>query len=213
MGLVKLCLLFLVLFLVSATNSIATGPMESGIYKIDQTQFDDSAAQDKPDSQPLVKSSGSYTFAISESVMDFGQITPTNPLTRKNIVNINSNERYFLKTYENHQLASSQGETIPDTTCDGGNCTEQTPDIWKSVISYGFGFNCQSDKNNCDEDFLSDNSFSQFANKSRNEPYNSLLSGASGANQLELTYKLNISSQQKPATYSNTVTLLLLPSY
>lgn len=207
-----LFLLFLLALIAFSNQVYAQTPMEGGYYKIEQTQVDDQTNQDSVSPPKDVKSYGSYSFEISESLIDFGQITPTNPLTRKNTVKIDSDRGYFLKAYENHQLISSQGETIPDTTCDSGSCTEKTSDVWKSTLTYGFGFNCKG-SNSCGQDYLTDDTFSQFANKSRNETYNTLSSGSKGSNKINLTYKLNISSMQRPGSYSNTITMIYLPEY
>lgn len=187
--------------------------MRGGLYKIDPGSSDLQVVEQEKDNS-VVKTYGSYSFGISESLIDFGKIVPTNPLIRKNIINLNSSKtNYFLKAYENHQLLSPKSGVVADTTCDSGTCSEQTSFAWKNVLAFGFGFNCESVNNNCGQEFLNIDSYMQFADKSKNEPYNSLLTMASGKNQLELTYKLNISSQQRPGAYSNSVTLLALPSY
>lgn len=213
MGFIKAGVVFLLFFLVFIQKVNAQTPMEAGLYKI-EPNASDLPEIEQTHSSSVVKSYGSYSFGISESLIDFGKIVPTNPLTRKNVVNLDSPAaRYFLKTYEDHQLLSPKSGSIADTTCDSGTCSEQTSSVWKNVLAFGFGFHCRNINGACGQEFLSDDYFMQFADKSKNEPYNSLLSGASGKNQLEITYKLNISSKQKPGAYSNNVTLLALPGY
>lgn len=212
MGLIKVGLVFFLFLSAFDQKTNAQTPMEGGFYKIEPSASDLPEVERAINSS-VVKSYGSYSFNISESQIDFGKIVPTNPLTRKNTIKTNSSTKYFLKAYENHQLLSPKSGVIPDATCDSGTCSEQTSSIWKSILAYGFGFHCKNTEGNCGQEFLTPDSYIQFADKSKNEPYNYFLSDVTGKNQLEITYKLNISSKQKPGSYSNNLTLLFLPSY
>lgn len=204
---------FLLFLLVFSQKVNAQTPMEGVLYRIEPS-VSDLPEIEQVNSKSEVKSYGSYSFGISESLIDFGRIVPTNPLTRKNIINLDSSKtRYFLKAYENHQLLYPRSGIVADTKCDSGTCSEQTSSVWKNILAYGFGFHCEVVNGNCGQEFLDSDSYIQFSDKSKNEPYNRLLSGASGKKQLEITYKLNISSKQKPGAYSNNITLLALPGY
>lgn len=214
MGIKNFSFWILSLFLFTAQTVFAQTPMQAGLYRIESNQDDVASVNPPIPTINDVKSYGSYSFDISESLIDFGKIIPTNPLERKNNINIDSTDTsYYLKAYENHPLLSPASGTIPDTTCDNGSCSEQISSIWKNILAFGLGFNCQGDQNNCGNQFPTLDSFMQFADQSRSEDYNTLLSDVYGKNSLELTYKLNISTQQKPGAYSNSLTILTLPSY
>lgn len=207
--------IFLVLLFIQAFSQTthAQTLMKANPYKIEPIPIDEKIIEE-PKSLPIIRSYGAYSFGISESLIDFGDIIPTNPLTRKNVIYLDSSKaKYFLKAYENHQLLSPKSGTIADATCDNNTCSEQTSSVWKNVLAFGFGFNCKNLNGDCGQEFLNSDSYMQFADKSRNELYNNLLSGIKGKNQLEITYKLNISSKQRPGAYSNNVTFLALPSY
>lgn len=197
----------------SLQTANAQTPMQQGLYRIEINQTKSSPNNEAQNNKPEIKTFGSYSFSISESLIDFGKIVPTNPLVRKNKIIINSaTTKYYLKAYENHQLLSPKSGTIIDTICDDGSCNEQKSSTWKNILAFGFGFRC-SGISFCNQQFSDDDSFMQFADSSKYESPNNLMRDEFGKKEIALTYKLNISPKQRPGSYSNSVTYLTLPSY
>lgn len=158
----------------------------------------------------------SFSFSLSESVIDFGPLSATNPVTRNALLAISNAppQGYRVFTYEDHPLMAPNNTTIPDSTCDNGLCTEQTADSWTNTLTYGFGYRCDNvEGTDCDKSFRSQNSFRQFANKARNESFQSLMSSNKpfAKAKTQITYKVNISGTQMPGTYTNTITYIAVP--
>ena len=160
-----------------------------------------------------------FSFTISGNFVDFGILSATNPVTRTSVLSINNQSAggYTVKAYENHQLLlPGAGQVIPDTTCDNGTCTELTPSPWTSSLTYGFGYRCdQVDATNyCSTDFNTSTNYKQFADNSKSELGQTLMSGQSARNQrAQVTYKVNISATQPAGLYTNVITYIATPTY
>lgn len=170
-----------------------------------------------------------FAFSVSTQVIDFGSLSPTNPVTRTNTLTINNQSAYgyVVTASENHQLlVPSTGALIPDTTCDAGTCSQTTASAWSSSLTYGFGYRCDSvsiiyngaTSNGCvagDTTFYSNPTYyKQFADASKNEAAQNVVYGTSGkSQQATITYKVNIASSQAPGLYTNVVTYVATPTY
>ncbi len=161
-----------------------------------------------------------FSFSISSTNIDFGSLSPTNPVTRSNILKVKNMNKagYKVTGIENHELTEAKkGVKIPDTTCDNGKCTDYTSDKWDSTLTYGFGYRCDSSKSSCvenDTSFDRENYFKQFSDASKDETPTTMLSESSSLGQeASITYKVNVSSSQPRGPYSNTVTFIAIPSY
>ena len=166
------------------------------------------------------KSKSSFAFSVSETLIDFGIISPTNPILHSTLLTVSkgSANSYSVLTSEDHPLTTQNNLTIPDTTCDNSDCKEQTADSWTSILTYGFGYRCENiTGSDCSTDFLSptySNYYKQFPDISRQEQAVAVMSGGKDASvQGKITYKLNISGAQPPGAYSNTITFLAIPAY
>lgn len=160
-----------------------------------------------------------FSFTISSILIDFGDLTPTNPVTRTNTLSIDNQSAsgYTVKAFENHQLLiPGTGSTIPDTTCDGGTCTYTTASPWTSSLVYGFGYRCDivDATNYCNSDFSTSTNYKQFADLSLSETAQTVMSGMTGRDQrAQVTYKVNISAVQEAGLYSNVITYIATPTY
>lgn len=170
-----------------------------------------------------------FSFSISSLAIDFGTLSPTNPVTRTNTLTIGNQSAYgyVVTASENHQLlVPASGALIPDTTCDAGGCSETTSAAWSSTLTYGFGYRCDSVSviyngaisNGCvagDLNFYNNPTFyKQFSDNSKSETAQGVMSGTSGRNQqATITYKTNISSSQVAGTYTNAITYIATPTY
>lgn len=160
-----------------------------------------------------------FRFSISSLLIDFGTLTPTNPVKRTNTLTISNGSAYgyVVTAYENHQLLiPANGSVIPDTTCDTGLCTETTAASWpdSSILVYGFGYRCDNLSGSDCVSFPTDN-YKQFADDSKGETPQTVMSSLNvGKNrQAQITYKVNISGTQAAGRYSNIITYIATPTY
>ena len=90
-----------------------------------------------------------FTFSISQTLIDFSTLSPTNPIKRSNKLTISSGSSngYSVIAFEDKELSSSPTSNvalassafIPDTTCDNGLCSEAVSAAWTNPLTYGFG--------------------------------------------------------------------------
>ncbi len=170
-----------------------------------------------------------FSFTLSSQLIDFGTLSPTNPVTRTSTLTIDNQSAYgyVVTASENHQLLiPASGALIPDTTCDAGTCTESVGAAWASTLTYGFGYRCDnvsviyngSVSAGCvsgDTTFSSNPTYyKQFADASKSETAQNIMYGTSGRTQeATVTYKTNISSTQAPGLYTNAITYIAIPTY
>lgn len=160
-----------------------------------------------------------FRFTISNLAIDFGSLTPTNPITRTNTLTVSngSADGYTVTAFENHALLSPpSGQQIPDTTCDSGTCNESAAAAWTSTLTYGFGYRCDNvSGTDCPSVFATPTYYRQFSNTTLGETPQAVMSGTNvGRNkQSQITYKVNISGTQAAGTYSNVITFIATPTF
>lgn len=191
------------------------------------------AEQNTP-SQPTEKTGGiksintmpPFSFSISNSQINFGILSPANPIVRTTTLSISGDMiAYQIQAFSDHALSTSNGESIPDSTCDDGACSEQKDSIWKSILTYGYGFRCEtqegyaclSDHKNLgtESGLESLDYFRQFADISKNELSQTITKGILTGKEenTQITFKVNKSGTQKPGSFSNTVTFIAVPNF
>ncbi len=157
-----------------------------------------------------------FSFTVSNTRIDFGTLSPTNPVTRTTTLTISntSASSYQVSASENHPLlVAKTGAIIADTTCDKGNCSESQAAQWSSTLTYGFGYSCGAtsiipQSTNCSS------LFKQFADVSKKEKAQIIVNGGKGRNQkATVTYKVNIASSQATGVYSNAITYVATPGF
>lgn len=158
-----------------------------------------------------------FTLSISHTKIDFGTLTPANPVSRTHTISISNTSAYGYNVFvfENHQLTNQGKAIIPNTTCDNGLCTDRTWAEWTSGLTYGFGFRCDNlIATTCDNGFSNLNYFRQFSDNSIGKTAQSFMSGTIAKNnQIQLTYKVNIPATQPAGAYSNTIYFIAVPKY
>lgn len=158
-----------------------------------------------------------FSFTISNTMIDFGNLSPTNPVTRTTTLTVknNSAKSFKVTAAQNHQLlVPSTGASIPGTTCDNGTCNEAKSAKWTNTLTYGFGYRCDGSCVANDNSFKLPDYYKQFSDTSHKETATTIMSGGTGNGlKATVTYKVNISSAQPAGTYTNTVTYLATPSY
>ena len=240
-------------FLFTIVPAAHTQTMENGLYKIQMGNLNSIAGESSDTNYNLSITSGetapglfegpnykvksgfqyvrpgsAFSFAVSNSLIDFGTLSPTNPVLRTSTLTINntSAEGYKVTAAENHQLqVPSTGAIIPDTTCDDGKCNEKIASIWDSTLTYGFGYRCDSLSvisngvkiTSCvsaDSSFTDSKYFKHFSDTSKKESASTIMKGNKGRSQkATVTYKVNISSSQPAGLYTNSVTYLATPNF
>ena len=100
----------------------------------------------------IYPSKANFSFNVSQTIIDFGTLSATNPVTRTtNLTVINPSGGYTVLAYEDHPLLTTNGATINDTTCDNGACSDTLPALWTNTLTYGFGYRCDNlQENDCE---------------------------------------------------------------
>lgn len=143
---------------------------------------------------PGSKSEQPVRLTISTGNIDYGPMTPTNPIKRKINISVDAPFPYVLLLSQNHALATGENE-IPDTTCDTGTCNQNISAIWNNPFTFGFGYS------------INDMDYQQFADSAKNE-------SARPVNLGDIFVKVNISPNQylkENEFYQNTLEFVLLP--
>lgn len=165
----------------------------------------------------VTSSSDAFSITHSQTAIDFGTLSATNPVIR-------TSEFTLLSPLQGAQIIANQDrpmtatnrQFVPDTTCDNGVCTAGLASIWESSLTYGFGYRCESeDKGVCDNAFTHPNTYKQFADASANESFQTILASKQ-SKQLtrgKITYKINISGTQPLGGYRNTITFIAIPNF
>lgn len=156
-----------------------------------------------------------FAFSISDISIEFGTLTPGTPTTQTNTltVSVGGAGGYTVKASENKPLTSDANATIPDTTCDAGNCSQTTAGVWAQNTTYGFGFNMSgTDK---PADFVDSTYYRQFADRNSGETAQTVMSGTNVGKdkQATVTYKVNISNTQAAGTYRNIIMFVATPTF
>ncbi len=140
-----------------------------------------------------------FSFSISPTSLDFGEITPTDPTTRNITTRVNPGDipRFTLFSLANHELTSENKKIIPDTTCDNGTCTIKYASLWDNILTYGFGYK------------ISDG-FMQVPNVAKGDTLSPIIFDKT---ETTITYKVNISTSQDIGLYTNTIQLIAVPNF
>ena len=159
-----------------------------------------------------------FKFSISETSIDFGSLSPTNPVTRTNTLTVsNGSGGYTVTANEDHELKeTTSAQLIPDTTCDNGSCSETTSAPWTNTLTYGFGYRCDNvNGTDCNSGFSDATSYKQFANKEKSETDANVMtnSNVSRSKSSKNTYKVNIAGTQAAGAYTNKITYIATPTF
>lgn len=169
--------------------------------------------------QYITSSVTPFAFSISQTFIDFGTLTATNPVTRSNNLKISNGTAngYLVTAYENHELQDPTSKVIiPDTTCDNGSCSEISSAPWINTLTYGFGYRCDNmSDTDCTTGFSNSTYYKQFSNDSSQEVAQAIMSGTTKGHDKEskITYKVNISGTQAPGVYGNLITFIATPNF
>lgn len=182
-----------------------------------------------------------FSISLSSDIIDFGTLSPTNPIIRTVDLSIGSPSvyGYSVIVFENQALTtippasktfiqhlsetthelntpSEKGAGfIPDTTCDNGRCNAQSAAQWANTLTYGFGYRCDDVTGiDCDREFKNPNFYKPFPNIEKDHSLQSIMAGIGGNNkEARISYKVNISGTQTEGIYTNVVTFIAVPNF
>lgn len=162
-----------------------------------------------------------FSASLSSDIIDFGTLKPTNPAVRNLTLSVYSLSLYGYSVIasEDHPLRndseSAEGQIIPDTTCDNGQCNHENEGLWINTLTYGFGYRCDNvTGKHCNSSFSNSNFYKHFADTSTSASPQSVMSGIGSTNKdVKLSYKVNISSTYPAGIYSNIITFVAVPNF
>jgi len=159
-----------------------------------------------------------FSFQISTLDIDLGTLNINSHNTANHTLTVTSPgaNGYQVYAYQAHPLQTLGGVNfIPDTSCDGGTCTEveSTAAVWTNTAIPGFGFNASGD--DVTSDFATSNYYRQFANQATSEAMQVIMRrNSQGSGRVAtITYKAGISGTQAAGTYQTNVSFVAVPSY
>jgi len=191
------------------TNNIRTVQPGNQIEQGGQTESVAGGVESLGEASPL-------SFSLSDTLIDFGVLSASNPVTRTAVISApKSLIGYQVQAFEDHSLLGANNQSIADTTCDNGACSEEDSALWANNLTYGFGFRCDSVLNEACIEPFAQNYYRQFADLSKQETPQAIIVAGPNSNEkkAEINFKVDASGNQKPASYSNSVTFIAVPNY
>ena len=156
-----------------------------------------------------------FSFSVSPTVIDFGNLTPETPVERTLKIKIgNGNAAGYLVTVsENQPLSTSVEAVIPDTSCDsaaGEPCTAKQASLWTKNTNYGFGYRMAG--LTVPVDYTRENYYRPFPSSKRSDqPIPIMQSEAKKViDDAIMTLKVNIGPNQPVGQYRNVLSFTAL---
>ncbi len=182
--------------------------------------LDTTAPPDIPTNTPkftITSTSDAYSITHSQTAIDFGTLSATNPVIRTSAVTLISPlQGAQVVANEDRPMTATNKQFVPDTTCDNGSCTAGLAAPWESSLTYGLGYRCESEsKGVCDMGFTNATAYKQFADVSANESFHTIMMSQPSKQQTtgKITYKVNISGTQPLGGYRNTISIIAVPNF
>jgi hypothetical protein len=158
-----------------------------------------------------------FSFSISSTSINFGTLIPQTPSTQATTLTVSFGGagQYLVTAVEKTPLKTISGNTIPNTSCDGGGntCTVSTAKPWTSSSKYGFGYNMSGD--DVPADFTNSTYYRPFPDESAAEDPETVMSSVNvgRSRQATATFKSNISGVQPAGSYHAIVQYTATGSY
>src|SRR5258706_14905223 len=100
-------------------------------------QKQDATDGESPPDYAIKSQAAPVSLSVSQSIIDFGILSATNPVTRSLRLNVTAGfDGYQILASEDHPLLSASAATIPDTSCDNGSCSSLTPAPLSNTLTY-----------------------------------------------------------------------------
>lgn len=158
----------------------------------------------------------SFRFAISKLNIDFGQLAIGTHTTDSLTLTLDTKGAggYVVYAYEINPLKHISGSaTIPNTTCDAGDCTTSLARPWTNQSVPGFGFNASG--NSVSTDFINSTYFRPFANQATAQPMQPIMQATeiASSEQATITYKVGVDASQQAGEYQTGVVFVAVPGF
>ncbi|KKU44480.1 MAG: hypothetical protein UX62_C0061G0005 [Microgenomates group bacterium GW2011_GWA2_46_7] len=110
-----------------------------------------------------------FSFSLSSLSVALGDLIPNSFKTASHTITVSTPAQgYSVTAHETSKLTKSgSSDTIPDTICDSGPCTETSAEIWTTPTNNGFGYNVTGDDH--DPEFATSSYFRPFPDYSLGE--------------------------------------------
>lgn len=170
-----------------------------------------------------------FSFSISNTRVDFGEMTPNVPATASAILQVafGGAGQYQVTAAEQGPLTRLGGsETIADTLCDSGPCDINTSQPWINASTTGFGYKMAGVDIPTTFTSCGDTCYRQFSDtvtipvenpvaimSSQNVTVDLSSKPKDIIHQSTITYKLNVSAIQAAGTYQTIIHYVATPSY
>ncbi len=157
-----------------------------------------------------------FSFAISKTLIDFGELTPDIHNTDSHNLTITTKGAggYTVYAFEEHALKNiDSSDKIKDTSCDADNCTHEVAGVWTDQTIHGFGYNMSG--NDIPAHFIDSSYYKHFANRANNEEMQVVMSSDDVADQRSATvnYKAGIGGDQAGGSYETAVVFIAVPGF
>lgn len=234
-----LIFLFILLFSAQLTSHVRAETLESVNYKIRQGNFNITSGLKSSNTYSLTDTVGQtaaeyfssngyhvkagfqylytlydFSFTLGSLAVNLGTTTPNTFSTGSHTLTVTApGQGYTVTTLEATKLTNHNGDTIPDTTCDSGPCTETSATTWVTATNNGFGYNVTGDDKA--SDFTNSTFFRPFPDLSLGEnPAIVMTTSAAGKNRTAtVTYQLSPSGTQAGGTYTTQIIYIATPVY
>lgn len=155
-----------------------------------------------------------FSFSMSNFLINFGPLVTEVPSTLTSTITVSSGGAggYKVMARESSALTSNV-DTIPNTNCDSGSCTQSSAGVWSLATTYGFGYNMSG--NDVPDDFVDSTYYRRFADASQGQADQVVMSSNNvGKNRVAtITYKVNVSGTQAAGKYQNKILFTAIPSF
>jgi hypothetical protein len=163
-----------------------------------------------------------FEFGLENLNIDLGTLYPdtlTTAATQTNLtVTSGGAGGYTVYAYETEPMhLADDSATIPDTTCDSGDCSETDADPWTLGTNYGFGFNASGTNvpTTAPNGFENSTYYRQFADNSAAESMQAVMEygGVIEDDTASITYRAAVSGSQTAGEYSTSIVYVAVPGY
>jgi len=172
-----------------------------------------------------------FTFSISDTNINFGEIEPNYPETATTDLSVSfgSGGEYLVTVAEQARLNTENGDYIDDACCDVGcssvdKCTESVSALWDLNSTPGFGYKMFGEDIPTTFTTCGDKCYRPFPDTSIPEDPAVIMSSPDVTvnlaskpkdtiHQSQMTLKLNVNTGQASGTYQTILNFMATPSY
>jgi hypothetical protein len=153
------------------------------------------------------------------TTVPFGNISPNTFYQgcQDLIVSTNAGGGYSVSVQESSAMKTANGQfAIPDTTCDGGTCSESVAAAWSTATKNGLGHTCfnQDINHDCNSAYSNGTLFRQLANIAAGETAQSVMSSSTAATATgRIKYRLSAGNAQSTGIYTTLITYTIYAAY